>query len=307
VGVTPDIQLDKMRIEKRGNQARVNLQPSTRRRKESDYAWRLENPTAQYGEGILISAGRFETSDLAPGETKDFSFVYEVTNDFKPDEYKLELTIADAVLGESVSDIIKVKISPPDADTLAPDKASLSVRQTDVALREAPEADGLVLGYPNPGSVFPGTGKIGDFYRVDIEPGRQAFVAISDVTRGGRGRPSYLPTWHATPPILSVSAPTVVASPFVHIKGGAADNTEVKYLYVRVWSPKSKLPPKKVFYLPNKGEKTHLTFETDVPLWPGSNLIQVFAHQGGQIQSTQSLMVFRRTSSTTDEARPATR
>jgi len=40
--------------------------------------------------------------------------------------------------------------------------------------------------------------------------------------------------------------------------------------------PRSKLPPKKVFYLPNKEDKTHLAFETDVPLWPGSNLIQVF-------------------------------
>jgi carboxyl-terminal processing protease len=258
-------------------------------------------------DGILITAGRFETNDLAPGETKDFSFVYEVTDDFKPDEYKLELTIADAVLGESVSDIIKVKISPPDAETLAPDKVSLTVRQADVALREAPEADGLVLGYPNPGSVFSGTGKIGDYYRVDIEPGRQAFVAMSDVTRGGRGRPSYLPAWHTTPPILSVSAPTVVTGPVVHIKGSATDNTEIKYVYVQVWNRESKLPPKKVFYLPNRGDKTHLAFETDVPLWPGSNLIQVFAHQGGQIQSTQNLAVFRRTSSSTDEARPASR
>jgi hypothetical protein len=54
------------------------------------------------------------------------------------------------------------------------------------------------------------------------------------------------------------------------------------------------LPPKKVFYLPNRGEKTSLAFETDVPLWPGSNLIQVFAREGNEVQSVQTLMVLQR-------------
>src|SRR5262249_42599079 len=40
----------------------------------------LRNGTGQ--EGILISAGRFETKDMAPGESKTFSFVYEVRPDF---------------------------------------------------------------------------------------------------------------------------------------------------------------------------------------------------------------------------------
>jgi hypothetical protein len=54
------------------------------------------------------------------------------------------------------------------------------------------------------------------------------------------------------------------------------------------------MPPKKVFYLPNKGEKTRLAFETDVPLWPGNNLIQIFAREGNEVQSVQTLMVLQR-------------
>jgi carboxyl-terminal processing protease len=58
------------------------------------------------------------------------------------------------------------------------------------------------------------------------------------------------------------------------------------------------LPPKKVFYLPNKGDKTRLTFEADVPLWPGSNLVQVFARETSEIQSVQTVVVLDRGAAT---------
>jgi carboxyl-terminal processing protease len=250
-------------------------------------------------EGILISAGRFETKDLAPGATRDFSFVYEVGNDFRGDEYQLELMVSDTALGEAVSDKIKVKIAPPGSAAPAPDDSPLKVVHADTSLREAPVADALVLGSADAGSVFRATGKIGDFYRIELESGRPAFVAAAAVVRGGSGSPTFHQKWDATPPLLAVTAPTVVTSPVVHIKGTATDNTEVKDLYVRVWNRESKLPPKKVFYLPNKGEKTRLAFETDVPLWPGSNLIQVFAREGNEVQSVETLMVLQRPAVTT--------
>jgi carboxyl-terminal processing protease len=244
-------------------------------------------------EGILISAGRFEAKDLAPGATRDFSFVYEVGNDFQGDEYQLELVVADTVLGESISDKIKIKIAGPGAAP-TPDEGMVTINKADVALRESPSASGLVLGHADKGSSFKSTGKLGDFGRIELESGRPAFVASADIARGGGGTPTYRAEWDATPPLLSVSAPTVVTGNVVHISGTATDNTEVKDIYVRVWNRESKLPPKKVFYLPNRGEKTRLSFETDVPLWPGSNLIQVFAREGNEVQSVQTLMVLQR-------------
>ena len=244
-------------------------------------------------EGILISAGRFEAKDLAPGATKDFSFVYEVGNDYQGDEYQLELRVADTVLGESISDKIKIKIAGPGAAP-APDEGMVTINKADVAFRESPAGDALVLGHADKGSSFRSTGKLGNFDRIELESGRPAFVANTDISRGGGGTASFRPQWDATPPLLSVSAPTVVTGNVVHISGTATDNTEVKDIYVRVWNRESKLPPKKVFYLPNRGEKTRLAFETDVPLWPGSNLIQVFAREGNEVQSVQTLMVLQR-------------
>jgi len=244
-------------------------------------------------EGILISAGRFEAKDLAPGATKDFSFVYEVGNDFQGDEYQLELMVADTVLGESISDKIKIKIAGA-GSAPAPDEGLVTINKADVALRESPSGDALILGHADKGSSFRSTGKLGNFDRVELESGRPAFVANADISRGGGGTSSFRPQWDATPPLLSVSAPTMVTGNVVHITGTATDNTEVKDIYVRVWNRESKLPPKKVFYLPNRGEKTRLDFETDVPLWPGSNLIQVFAREGNEVQSVQTLMVLQR-------------
>jgi len=242
-------------------------------------------------EGILISAGRFETRDLAPGASKDFSFVYEVGNDFQGDEYQLELTVADTVLGESIFDKIKIKISPP-GPAVAPGDGTVAAK-ADAPLFESPAPDALVVGYANRGGVFHSTGRIGNFERIDIEPGRLAFVSAADVSKSGGGSPSYRPHWDTTPPVLSVTAPTVVVGPSVHLKGSATDNTEVKDLYVRVWNRDSKLPPKKVFYLANRGQKTRLDFETDIPLWPGSNLIQVFAREANEVQSVQTLVVLQ--------------
>jgi carboxyl-terminal processing protease len=246
-------------------------------------------------EGILISAGRFEAKDLAPGATKDFSFVYEVGNDFQGEDYQLELMVADTVLGESISDKIKIGIAPP-GPAPTPDEGSITIAKANVALRESASTSGLVVGYADKNAVFRATGKLGDFERIDIEPGRPAFVASADFSRGGSGNPTYRQRWDATPPVLTVTAPTTVAGNTVHIQGTATDNTEIKDLYVRVWNRDSKLPPKKVFYLPNHGEKTRLSFETDVPLWPGSNVIQVFAREGNEVQSVQTLMVLQRQS-----------
>jgi hypothetical protein len=68
----------------------------------------------------------------------------------------------------------------------------------------------------------------------------------------------------------------------------------VKDVYMRVWNRDSKMPPKKVFYLPNRGDKNKLSFEADVPLWPGSNLVQVFARETNEIQSVQTVVVLEK-------------
>jgi putative carboxyl-terminal-processing protease, deltaproteobacterial len=251
----------------------------------------LRNGSGQ--EGILISAGRFETKELAPGASRTFTFVYEVGSDYRGDEYQLELVVADTVLGESVTDKIKVKLAPAGPAPATEDQP-VTITRSEAVLREAPVDNALVVGHAPKGTVWRSTGRIGAFQRVEVESGRPAFVAAADVTPGGAVHGTFVPEWQVTPPILTVTAPTVVPGNTVHLKATASDDTEVKDVYIRVWNRDSKLPPKKVFYLPNKGDKRRLSFEADVPLWPGSNLVQVFARETNEIQSVQTVVVLDR-------------
>ncbi len=244
-------------------------------------------------EGILISAGRFNAKDLAAGATATFSFVYEVGTDYRGDDYTLELSVADTVFGESVSDKIKIKIAPAGK---VPETAvgSLAVTRPDAILREAAAETSLVLGHAAKGATFKLTGRQGAFFRVELESGRPAFIAGADVAPATPGSPgTFDTTWQVMPPVLTVSAPTVASGNAVHVSGVASDDQQVKDLFIRVYNRDSKLPPKKVFYLPNRGDKTRLPFSADVPLWPGSNLVQVFARETNEVQSVQTLVILQ--------------
>ena len=82
----------------------------------------------------------------------------------------------------------------------------------------------------------------------------------------------------------------------VHVKGRAVDDRIVRDVYIRVWNRDSKVGIKKVFYLPNRqtGDRTKLDFEADVPLWPGSNMVQVFARESNDVQSLATVVVLKR-------------
>jgi len=47
--VTPDVELVRMRVEKKNDEAWINLQNSTRRRQESDYEWHLVSSSVRKG------------------------------------------------------------------------------------------------------------------------------------------------------------------------------------------------------------------------------------------------------------------
>jgi carboxyl-terminal processing protease len=258
----------------------------------------LRNGTGQ--QGILISAGRFDAKELGPGETKTFSFVYEVRPEFKGDEYQLELAVGDTMLGESVTDKIKVKVAPS-GSAPEPLAGTVTVTRENAVLREAPLDGSLVVGRAPRGSSFKATGKLGTFTRIDLENGRSAFMAAADLKAGGnaKGAVAIRPEWQVTPPVLTVTAPTVATGETVRIKGKVTDDHLVRDVYVRVWNRNAKIPVKKVFYQPNRlvGDRSKMEFEADVPLWPGSNLVQVFARESNEVQSLQTVVILKRGSS----------
>jgi carboxyl-terminal processing protease len=263
----------------------------------------LRNGTGQ--EGILISAGRFEAKDMAPGESKTFSFVYEVRPEFKGDDFQLELSVGDTTLGESVTDKIKIKVAPPGP---APETqaGTATVVKDDAPLHEAASEGALVVGRAPKGSSFKVSGKLGTYTRLDLDAGRSAFISTADLKSGGAVHGALKPEWQVTPPQLTVTAPTVAAGDTVHIKGHASDDHLVRDVYVRVWNRNAKIPVKKVYYQPNRtvGDRTKMDFEADIPLWAGSNLVQVFARESNDVQSLQTVVVLKRSGDSSVVAQP---
>ena len=145
--------------------------------------------------------------------------------------------------------------------------------------------------------VFKTSGKLGAFTRVDVD-GDAVGVRRDAPTsrRGGAVHGTLKPEWQVTPPLLTVIAPTVVVGDTVHIKGQATDDRLVRDVYVRVWNRNAKIPVKKAFYQPNRlaGDRTKMEFEADIPLWAGSNLVQVFARESNEVQSLQTVVVLKR-------------
>jgi len=242
--------------------------------------------------GILISKGRFESKDLAPGQEWPVSFSYEVGPEFHGKEYVIELSVFDRVVGEAVTDKITVHVA---ADGRATEAATgtATVAKSVAMLREAPIDGSLVVGQASKGAAFQITGRLGAFTRVTLEEGHPGFVSTADLQSGGTPAPKYVPVWHVTPPILAVSAPTTVTSSSVSVKGQASDDKEVRDVFISVWNRDAKMPARKVFYLRNSADPRKVTFSADVPLWPGTNLIQVFARETNEVQSMQTLYVRR--------------
>jgi carboxyl-terminal processing protease len=264
----------------------------------------LRNGSGQ--EGVLISAGRFEAKELGPNETKTFSFVYEVRPDFKGEDYQLELAVADTTLGESLTDKIKVKVVPagPAPESLS---GTATVTREDAQLREAAGDGAMVVGRVAKGAVFKTTGRLRNYTRVEVDGNRSAFIASADLKAGGTARGTIKPEWQVTPPLLTVIAPTVAMGDTVHIKGSVTDDRLVRDVYVRVWNRNAKIPVKKAFYQPNRmvGDRTKMEFEADIPLWAGSNLVQVFARESNEVQSLQTIVVLKRAAGASLVAQPS--
>ena len=56
-----------------------------------------------------------------------------------------------------------------------------------------------------------------------------------------------------------------------------------------------KIESRKVFYRSNRGGKDSkmLDFSTDLPLWPGSNMVTVVARENSDVRSMKTMFIFR--------------
>jgi carboxyl-terminal processing protease len=79
------------------------------------------------------------------------------------------------------------------------------------------------------------------------------------------------------------------------LTGSVTDEQHVEDVYIFVSNQTAKIESRKVFYRSNRGSRDPkaLSFASDLPLWPGSNMITVVARASSEVKSIKTMFVYR--------------
>ncbi len=242
------------------------------------------------GDGLLLKEGRFDISNMQPGEVKRVAFTFDIQPQLAESAAKVELSIVDRDLRESVVEKIQIPIVEPVA--VAPATGAMRARPSGANLLQSPDPMGRAFGHLAAGTVAPQVGTTGGFAKLNLGSGRFGFAAIGDL-EPANGASTETVTFqegmaHA-PPTLEVSVSELVTrEPSITLKVLATDDTRLLDAFVFVGT-------KKFFYLSNRNAPNpkKIAFETNVPLRPGSNVITIVARENPETTTRRALIVRR--------------
>jgi carboxyl-terminal processing protease len=226
------------------------------------------------GDGLLLHAGRFDISNMKPGEVRNVAFTFDVLDSLADNLVNMELSIADRDLRVPSSEKLKLPVArSPLAVQPAGGKVSASAS---VVVRGQPLGAAPSIGQLDKGAVVDRMGTFGPFTKVALGDDRFGFVE-SHLLRDANGpaRPAFKPLLSHSPPLLEVNpAKLATREGKVRIEGQVVDSDRVMDAYVFVGS-------RKVFYQSNKKaqDPTKLKFSFDAELGPGVNMITVVARE----------------------------
>jgi carboxyl-terminal processing protease len=226
------------------------------------------------GDGLLLHEGRFDLSNMNPGEVRKVQFTFDVDQLTDP-EAKVELSISDRDLRESVVEKVRIPFATPLAVTAA--SGTVHAGRSGAQLFESPDATARVFGKLAPGVAAAETGTSGEFAKVSLGEGRFGFVRTNEIEQGGaaQGAVAFDDAMAHAPPAIEVNALALATrEPSAVIRGTATDGDRLLDGYVFVNS-------KKVFYQSNRNgaDPKSMTFSADLPLKPGVNLVNIIARE----------------------------
>ena len=241
------------------------------------------------GEGLLLHEGRFDISNMMPGETKRVAFTFDVQQQLADPEAKLELSISDDDLREGVAEKIRMPISPPTA--LTPANVAMKAKAGGASLLASPDASALVFGKLGPGVAAQEVATSGDWAKLSLGNNRFAFARASELETGGSPAPvvAFDETMAHAPPQLDLNAAVLATrDPHTGVKGAASDSERLLDAFVFVGA-------RKVFYRSNRNgaDTKKMAFNADLPLRPGVNIVTVVARENPDTTSHKTFIIRR--------------
>ncbi len=240
------------------------------------------------GDGLLLHAGRFDVSNMKPGETRNVEFTFDLLDNLAENFASVELSVADRDLRVAATEKVKIPIVKQ-ALAVARSEGKAIV-QGQALVRGQPLGAAPVVGELDKGTIVDKLGTFGPFTKVGLGNGRFGFVetqALKD--GGGTVKVGFKPQLSHSPPQLDVlPAKLATSDGKVRIEGVASDSDQVQDVFIFVG-------PRKVFYQSNRksNDIKNLKFALDAELQPGINVITVVAREN-EDSATRHTMIVRR-------------
>lgn len=257
----------------------------------------LSNEGRGVAPGLFITQGRVqpEAQVVRPGERGALSFRFKVKEGWADPTTKVYLTLMDAKLRESTSELLTLRLS-----SAAP--ASLQVGESVIRaldpsapvvaraqpLEQAPVTASLVTARADACLLEGGACA---WWRVPAEGGVVwvAAAGVSVVKGGGVSPEPVRPLFMIAPPQVSLSPiASVTEEQDVVVRGEVVSELPLEDVIIYVGD-------RKVFFMPQRemSSPTRATFEVRAPLEEGVNMISVYARVSEQLSAQRSHVIRR--------------
>jgi carboxyl-terminal processing protease len=242
------------------------------------------------GEGLLLHDGRFDISNMMPGDTKRVAFTFDVGHDLADPEAKVELTIHDEDLHEGVVEKVHIPIADP--ATIASANGVQKAGPNGADLTSGPDAQGRVFARLPAGGSAAVLGTANGYVKLGLGDGRFAFAKATDLEKASGTAPAQVALedsmGHA-PPSLDLPQPQLVTrDPHTQLHVTASDDTRLLDTFIFVGA-------RKVFYRSNRNgaDPKKMAFDADLPLRPGVNVVTVVARENPDTTTRRTYVVRR--------------
>jgi carboxyl-terminal processing protease len=238
---------------------------------------------------MLLHAGRFDVSNMKPGDTRTLAFTFDVLDELQESFVNFELSVIDRDLRVGSSEKVKLPLTKsPLALVKAQGKAALTAV---AGVRGQPLGAAPVVAELEKGAVLEKLATFGPYTKVSLGDDRFGFVETKSLKDGAAGavKVAFKPLLTHSPPLLEVTpAKLATRDAKVHIEGSAVDTDRVLDAFIFVGA-------RKVFYQSNRkaDDPTKLKFSLDTELQPGINIITVVARES-EDTTTRYTMIVRR-------------
>ncbi len=257
---------------------------------------------------INVKKGRTKLGPIKPGETRTAEFLLEVKKGVE-EPVPVRLEVGDKELWESEKEKILLPVGSGPAAASAPSASAVRVQvDTNVLASASEKAD--KLGAVKKGSVLAAKGRAGDFYRVEWQKGRIAFLPVAAAKEAAGAKTSgskVLALMQHDPPFIKLTSLDTskggleVDSDHYTLTGTAGDPNGMRDLQIFVQHENDY---RKVYFRTAKkaGEQQNvsgpmsLDFSADLPLKPGNSTVFLIAREDDDLQTQRTVIIHRKQS-----------